>query len=218
MENEHEQFISIFKDAVDQVPDEYFSTVYYNMQNIKGLLKNRGAFRDSEFHRHCERIFCYELYHQLRILVDDLKQRQPNFLDGAFLQGELQKMQIIEFNQKLGLEDLSAEHIPDFLVHTPGSELRQVAIIEVKATPFLNFNSLFEDIHKIAEFIERYRYEFGLFLAVNINPDRVVDIIQTHSEQFMQFGLFIERIFVVVKEASNEQTFCKPLAELIITT
>lgn len=205
----------MFIDAVNQVPNEYFKTVYYNMSSLKGLLQHRGTYEGSEFYRHNERIFCYELYHQLRILLDRKREVQEEFLRGASLQGELQKMQIQEFAMKLGLENLSAEHIPDFLVHTPGSEYRQVAVMEVKATPYLSFNSLFEDVKKIAEFLDRYRYEFGLFLAVNILPERVAHFIQSHSDQFLQFEYLSERIFIVVKERAGEETFCRPLSDII---
>src|SRR5262245_38397876 len=65
-----------------------------------------------------ERVYCYELYHQLRCLWDRFpfslggevdKSGNPHFAEGPYAQAE-----------------------PDFLVHTPGAMGDNLAVIEVK--------------------------------------------------------------------------------------
>ncbi|MFC2167775.1 hypothetical protein ACFLRW_02235 [Acidobacteriota bacterium] len=65
-----------------------------------------------------ERVYCYELYHQLRKQLGD---DYPYKLDG-----ELDKVNHPEIHDKIGAKK------PDFVVHVPGNMNNNLLVIEVK--------------------------------------------------------------------------------------
>ena len=89
-----------------------------------------------------ERVYCYELYHQLRLAMPD---GWPYVLDG-----EVDKKAHPILREVQGT-------IPDFIVHVPGSMERNLAIIEVKALP-VSRGDLARDLDKLCRFTETARY------------------------------------------------------------
>lgn len=119
--------------------------------------------------RYGERVFCYELYHQIRKLMDNHEQDHPSQTP-VYFQGELQKDQIngvIEYFDGVN-GALQKEYIPDFLLHSVGDFSRQELIIEVKSDPKIPIKGITDDLLKIQEFITRYSYRRGIFLAINV--------------------------------------------------
>ncbi len=97
-----------------------------------------------------ERVYCYELYHQLRCLWDDFplslggeidKRGNPHFLDGPY-----------------------AQVVPDFLVHSPGHMDLNLACAEVKPSgrPAAEFTC---DLRKLTWFCLGADYYRGIFLV-----------------------------------------------------
>lgn len=99
-----------------------------------------------------ERVFCYELYHQLRLVLSD----QHPF----YLHGELDKSGHSAFPRNL-------RGIPDFLFHIPGTHDGNMVIMEVKG--MLDPNNIILDIKKINGFIShpKIHYQYGVFLIYN---------------------------------------------------
>lgn len=165
-----DRFFELFIETLSSVDKSYYSTTYRSIINLKHALRYRGRFVGNDFEYFGERIFCYELYHQLRIKIDRELENNPDFLQGAMLQGEVKKIRASEFVEHLGLEQLSQEFIPDFLIHTPGDTDYHAFVIEVKCSPNLSRRDLLADIKKINEFVTRYQYERGIFLTINSDP------------------------------------------------
>jgi hypothetical protein len=97
-----------------------------------------------------ERVYCYELYHQLRCQLGD-----------AFpytLHGEIDKQ-----GQRFIRQSLGEAPNPDFVVHVP-SRMRNLAVIEVKSAAGLNADSAKRDLRKLQVFTEQVQYRHGLFL------------------------------------------------------
>ncbi|TXT32939.1 MAG: Methionyl-tRNA formyltransferase-like protein [Chitinophagaceae bacterium] len=121
--------------------------------------------------RYHERVFCYELYHKLRMLMDsNTNANQQNLFvaENVFLQSEVIKQNIDHtIAMFFEIAELSKEFMPDFLLHTPGNFDNQLIVMEVKSTPRLSFGKLCADLLKIQEFINNYNYQQGIFLAVN---------------------------------------------------
>jgi len=86
-----------------------------------------------------ERVLCYELYHQLRLL----EMREVIDFRPARLQGELNKQAQHLFHEK--------EPIPDFLVHEPGTDNHNLGVVEVKRAS-ANNEDLQYDLWKLARF------------------------------------------------------------------
>ena len=83
-----------------------------------------------------ERVYCYELYHQLRcILGDDF----PYKLDGEV--------------DKATHPILKGAKKPDFIVHVPGTMDRNLAVIEVKSVD-ANSNEIKNDLEKLKGFLD----------------------------------------------------------------
>lgn len=116
-----EGFNAIFRAATAAVPLEYFQLPVAN---------GRAIYR--------ERVYCYELYHQLRL-------RWPNPSDFA-LNGEIDKA-AHPVLKHMGVNGQK----PDFLVHRPGGMDDNYAIIEVKPCRVSN-NDIKKDIKTLSLF------------------------------------------------------------------
>ena len=97
------ELTEVFLSATESIPRDYFHL------NIDG---GDPIYR--------ERVYCYELYHQMRSLWPE----QTEF----YLNGEIDKA------AHPILKELGAAHVkPDFLIHKPGYMEGNHAIIEVKS-------------------------------------------------------------------------------------
>lgn len=97
-----------------------------------------------------ERVFCYELYHQLRMLQRSSRHKY---------QGEL---------NKIGQNHTPrCRANPDFLFHTPGSNKDNNTVIEVKLAK-TSPCKLDRDLSKLAWFMSSsgYSYKTGVFIII----------------------------------------------------
>ncbi|MGA7330000.1 MAG: methionyl-tRNA formyltransferase-like protein [Rhodomicrobium sp.] len=97
-----------------------------------------------------ERVYCYELYHQMR-------RRWPKG-SAFFLNGEVDKAAHPILGQ-LGADRSK----PDFLVHQPGSMQGNYAIIEVKSSN-AESNDIRKDLQTLSLFSTRLAYKRAIFL------------------------------------------------------
>lgn len=102
-----------------------------------------------------ERVYCYELYHQLRQnLGDDFRYT---------LHAEIDKR-----GQQIVWKRVGNYTNPDFVVHIPGAGLGkefQLVVMEVKASSRLDAENLKQDIDKLRVYIEEVEYYKGAFLV-----------------------------------------------------
>ena len=97
-----------------------------------------------------ERVFCYELYHQIRKILED-----DHFLT---LNGEIDKHGHKKFKQ---IEQKN----PDFVFHVQGNDQTNAIIMEVKGT--LEKKGLKKDFETIHNFISEHQYHAGVFFLYN---------------------------------------------------
>jgi len=96
-----------------------------------------------------ERVYCYELYHQMRC-------KWPSE-SRYFLNGELDK------SAHPILRDLGADHAkPDLLVHTPGAMAGNYAIIEVKHSTAAE--GIRKDLRTLDLFVRKVGYQRAIYL------------------------------------------------------
>lgn len=156
----------------------YYGLGYWS--HTQNYLQHAGEFErmilQPYLERYHERVFCYELYYRLRTLMEnEINDDQENVFvaNNIFLQSEVIKQNIdIAVEVFRGIGKLSREFMPDFLLHTPGNFDNQLIVMEVKSNPDLSFHSLCADLLKIQEFIIKYSYGQGIFLAVNLSEQR----------------------------------------------
>jgi hypothetical protein len=108
-----------------------------------------------------ERVYCYELYHQMRSLWPG---NCPYCLNGEV--------------DKAGhpiLPNLGVRRaIPDLLVHQPGSMRGNYAIIEVK-NPLASPAGIMKDLKKLDLFVRNVGYQKAIYLTYGGAADRLVD-------------------------------------------
>jgi hypothetical protein len=117
-----------------------------------------------------ERVYCYELYHQMRCIW-------PNGSD-FILNGELDKGGHPKLKQKLGPLK------PDFLVHHPGRMDLNYAVIEVKPA-WPSKKAIRKDVKSISKLIREANYQRGIYLIYGGSEqgrvDRMVDFAKEHT-------------------------------------
>jgi hypothetical protein len=111
-----------------------------------------------------ERVYCYELYHQMRLLWP------ANTL--YRLNGELDKA------AHPILRTLNADHAkPDLLVNQPGNMNHNHAVIEVKRSP-ANTDGIRKDLNTLCLFINKVRYQRAIYIVFGHEADATMARIQ----------------------------------------
>ncbi len=139
-----EELTQILRDATAAIGAEYF------------LLPIHGA---GAVYR--ERVYCYELYHQMRL-------RWP--ADCVYrLNGEVDKIGHPYFQD-------GAAPKPDLLVHQPGHR-NNYAIIEVKSSPAAA-DGIRKDLHTLSVFKNACGYQRAIYLLYGAGPDDILARVQ----------------------------------------
>jgi len=136
-----QEFSEILEQATARIPEEYFQLP------IDG--------RDDPIYR--ERVYCYELYHQLRTLWPPQSEYS--------LAGEVDKSghPLIRGN---GLDRSK----PDFLVHVPGNMAGNYAVIEVKPI-CAQAREVWRDLETLSNFVVHAQYVRAVFLVYGWEAD-----------------------------------------------
>jgi hypothetical protein len=108
-----------------------------------------------------ERVYCYELYHQMRL-------RWPSETEFC-LNGEIDK----SAHPILCRRGVTREK-PDLLVHRPGHMSGNHAVVEVKSTK-ANIQGIRKDLEKLALFRNQVGYQRAIYLIYGYQADRQVD-------------------------------------------
>jgi hypothetical protein len=125
----------------------YIDVVKEALQDINGAyFKVPTTYRPAGIVR--ERVFCYELYHQIRARMD----AHP-----LLINGEIDKRGHVDFRPR-------DRKNPDFVFHANAAHRYNTLVIEVKG---LISEHIFKDFKTIRSFITRYQYEAGLFILYN---------------------------------------------------
>lgn len=112
---------------------------------------------DAENPQYRERVYCYELYHLMRV-------RWPN--DFPFsLAGEVDKS---------GHPLIRGNHLdqakPDFIVHIPGDMSHNLLVVEVKAFT-LDRQKIQKDLRKLTAFRRHANYHAAFYLFYGVTPE-----------------------------------------------
>jgi hypothetical protein len=101
-------------------------------------------------------------------------ERRNGPIANIFLHSELVKTVLpIEDANRYEVWPLQARRMPDFLFHTPGNFDNQIAAIEVKISSGLSRANLAEDLRKLTELRQKYKYELAIFHCVNTDAEKL---------------------------------------------
>jgi len=119
-----------------------------------------------------ERVYCYELYHQLRCILGESSSYKLN--------GEVDKARhpIIQ-------KALSAKK-PDFIVHVSGEMDKNLVVIEVKSvtTAKKSFSKLKKDLETLEGFLDKANYKNAIMLIYGSIDDRLLQKIKDEFEKY----------------------------------
>ena len=158
MNRELDVFLEMIVAATSRIADEYFQLPVADADQI-----------------YRERVYCYELYHQLRLAWDDFpfnlggevdKSGHPHFEDGPYAQAK-----------------------PDLLVHTPGNMEGNLAVVEIKPVN-VGGGGIRDDLQKLTWFCENARYFAGIFIVFGHRgaEDMLVQRVRRANEHGVDFG------------------------------
>ena len=160
MENDFKQLIESLKKAGRRIDGHYFKL------DVAG----------SEESIYRERVYCYELYHQLRCVLGD---NFPYKLDG-----EVDKVSHphLIIRQNLGAKKA------DFIVHVPGTMNHNLVVIEVKpVTVKSRMNELRKDLKTLKGFLNEAKYYRALMLIYGDGksdlPNEIPDEVKRFSKE-----------------------------------
>jgi hypothetical protein len=209
-----ELFLHAVLTAIPRVSEIYFKCSNANQAVAEQIVEQcfqstkKSPIKKAAF-TYGERAFCYELYHQLRIILENVF-----YSDKPILHGELKKETLKESTKKhFKIKSLNKEYIPDFLLHSPGDFENQEVVMEVKTRPKLQANHLISDIIKLDEFIAIYEFNMGIFLAVNVSMDILRNKLRNHADR-LQHVTKASKIHIISAE-NSENVFQTTLAEIL---
>lgn len=138
-----------------------------------------------------ERVYAYELYHQLR-------QAWPEKLAKYSLGGEVDK----SGHPLIRGSDLDNAK-PDLVVHVPGGMEENLAVVEIK--PALRAREgAAQDLRKLAAFCDPHRgqYAGGFFLVYGLSPEDAPVLRQHCDSQLGEIDLYGKPMYLLVHSAA----------------
>lgn len=126
-----------------------------------------------------ERVFCYEFYHQLRVVLGNDQKLTLN--------GEIDKRGHTDFKE----EDRKN---PDFVFHIPGGHDGNTLILEVKGK--LDIDDIIKDFDTITTFVSSYNYQAGVFFLYNHTLEELLEKFNSKFDKFVKSECS-EKIFVI---------------------
>lgn len=153
MKEKFQAFLSMLEDATSRIGTDYFQLPIHDAD---------AMYR--------ERVYCYELYHQLRCAFGDFP---------FSLGGEVDKVGHPHF-----AGTRYARSKPDLLVHAPGNMNRNLAIVEVKRAT-ASRDDIRRDLRKLKWFCNHAAYSGGVFLVYGEarNPDTLAQKIREAADK-----------------------------------
>lgn len=152
-EKDFKKFIGILNITTSRINKEYF------------LLPTAG--NEELIYR--ERVYCYELYHQLRKVFEKLKFPYS-------LGGEVDKRGHHIIYPKIGAVK------PDIIVHVPGIMENNLVVIEVK--PFkVATNEIKKDLDKLIGFLTEAKYYKAIHLVYGGSEEKIKEYVKKSFEK-----------------------------------
>lgn len=182
------------------------SILYNRAEIIEKALNNVGpgyykiitSYSNSGIVR--ERVFCYEFYHQMRLVMGE----NPSLS----LCGEIDKRGHYHFQPR-------DRKNPDFILHNAGTFEGNELVIEVKGE--MKKEPIKKDFETLSTFIERYNYKIGFFILYNHSLCKFTEkfYIWYGDSLNSKFINSYDRIMVICKKDGYSQSEKRVLRDII---
>lgn len=189
MEERVESFIQMIKDSLDNVGDEYYK--------ITTTYRTLGIVR--------ERVFCYELYHQMRLVQSD------RGLNDVQIHGEIDKSGHIAF-------DRNARKNPDFVFHIPGMMQGNAIVVEVKGKIEGTYQEgVYKDIVTLSKFANNtHYYHSGVLIIYNYTFEEFSRKIGEFLKNRLQENkVSTDKLIIICKQSKSIPSVIKKLNDLL---
>lgn len=193
-----------------------FNFIQYAMARVNAnyiILKVAGGSS-----KHRERVYCYELYHQMRCL-----QEQCNLQEEFTINGEIDKK---------GHPTIPHNFNPDFVMHEPGDDEKNICVIEVKIrrnpnsyvdeATIINRNpnrcvdkkGVHKDLNTITCMLHCYSYKYGALIFIDIAEEDATPILR--DANITHLNDISDRVMVFFQSKNNPcNVSCKSLKEIL---
>ena len=177
-------YLDIFGEALRRVSQRFYK--------VTTTYKPSGIVR--------ERVFCYELYHQMRLVLGN------NLNTPASLHAEIDKR---------GHHDFLLAHRtnPDFIVHVPGTHINNTIVVEVKGK--MVTKGIKKDLRTLLQFVETYHYQLGLFILYNHSLEQFSRRMRTSIREEFSTNGFCNRVFVMCLKNPSFEVEVTTLRDLL---
>lgn len=180
-----ESFIQLIRDALENVGDEYYK--------LTTTYRTLGVVR--------ERIFCYELYHQMRLI------QSTRGLTDIQIHGEIDKSGHVGF-------DRNARKNPDFVFHIPGMMQGNAIVVEVKGKIEGNYQEgVYKDIVTLSKFTNnKHYYHSGILIIYNYTYDEFLHNMGEFLKNRLQENKVpTDKIIIICKKSKSIPSVIKKL-------
>lgn len=189
MDRTVELFLQLIMDSLENVGDEYYK--------LTTTYRTLGVVR--------ERIFCYELYHQMRLI------QSARGLTDVQIHGEIDKSGHVAF-------DSNARKNPDFVFHVPGMMKGNAIVVEVKGKIEGTYQEgVYKDIVTLSKFTNnKHYYHSAVLIIYNCTYDEFLRKIGEFLKNRLQDNKFsTDKIIIICKKSKSSPSVRKNLNELL---
>lgn len=185
----------------DDLEDEYLKLICQAMKKVsREYFEIKTAGNASSKKR--ERVYCYELYHQMRLL------QEKEFRDETYsINAEIDKS---------GHKKIRENFNPDMIIHKQG-QMNNHIVIEVKT---VNIGSsikqgIIKDFGTLKCMLACYNYEYGVFILTGQNIKWFKDTILDELD-YGNLDAYADNIYIFTQEQINSKIDIVTLKELKI--
>ena len=189
MDEKVESFVEMIKGSLDNVGDEYYK--------ITTTYESSGIVR--------ERVFCYELYHQMRLV------QSARGLTDVQIHGEIDKSGHIAFDRNSGKN-------PDFVFHIPGMMQGNAIVVEVKGKIEGNYQEgIDKDIVTLSKFTDnKHYYHSGVLIIYNYTYDEFLRKIgEFVKDRVQENKVSTDKIIIICKKSKSIPSVIKKLNDFL---
>lgn len=181
-----ERFIDLIGSSLNLIKQEYFM--------ITTTYRPLGIVR--------ERVFCYELYHQMRCLQEEMG------LGEIHIHGEIDKSGHDLFRD--------APRNPDFIFHVPGTMDNNSIVVEVKGS-IRDKAGVLKDLQTLSKFTDdKHKYCCGILVIFNTSMEEFKRLVEEYLNlKIVAEGLSINRIMVLCKKKYGAPVESKSLSAIL---
>ncbi|WP_019879947.1 hypothetical protein [Succinispira mobilis] len=173
----------------DDPKDEYLKLIYQAMKNVPNeYFEIKTSGNTSSKKR--ERVYCYELYHQMRLL------QEKKFWDESYsINAEIDKS---------GHKKIRENFNPDIIIHKQG-KMNNNIVIEVKTINIRsNKQGIIKDFETLKCMLACYDYKYGVFILTGKNMKWFKNTILDELD-YGKLDAYADNIYIFTQEQINSQ-------------